>query len=288
MIFKYFDAHTHLNIRFADDWQEAGRRALEAGVAFVNVGADIKSSVLAVEQAKTLGDGVWATVGIHPTEDSADFSVIEKLATDEKVVAIGECGLEYFRLKNEEIKEKPDSAKSSVVAKQKELFKKHIELALKVGKPLMIHCRPASTRSFGEAKDAYEDTWEILKSYKDKFDNKLQFNMHFFAGDWSTAQKFLDLGGYLSFTGVITFTDQYDEVIKKMPLDRLMAETDAPFVTPKVDPKADFVAPVPHRGERNEPAFIQFVAERIAELRSEPGEEVLMALVQNAKNFFRL
>jgi len=284
MIFKYFDAHTHLNIQFADDWREVGKRALEAGVAFINVGADVSRSVLAIRQAKELGDGVWATVGIHPTEDSADFAVIEKLATDEKVVAIGECGLEYFRLKNEEIKEKPDSAKSSVVAKQKELFKKHIELALKVGKPLMIHCRASQENP----ADAYEDTWEILKSYKDKFGDKLQFNMHFFAGDWSTAQKFLDLDGYLSFTGVITFTDQYDEVIKKMPLDRLMAETDAPFVTPKVDPKADFVAPVPHRGERNEPAFVQFVAERIAKLRSEPGEEVLMALVQNAKNFFRL
>jgi len=274
---KFFDAHTHLNLQFDEDWKEVGERALKAGVSFVNVGADAKSSKLALEQVKELDglarrsfSGAGATVGIHPTESSDDFEKIKELAKDEHVVAIGECGLEYFKLVGDVEKEKE---------RQKELFIKHIELALEVGKPLMIHCR-----------DAYDDCYEILKSCfatnsakaslvkkasQDK--QKPLFCLHFFTSDWPTAQKFLGLGAYLSFPGVITFTSQYDEIVKNIPLDRIMSETDAPFA-----------APVPHRGERNEPAYVQFVAERICELRSEPREEILNALVQNAKNFFNL
>ncbi|MFA6416111.1 MAG: TatD family hydrolase [Candidatus Paceibacterota bacterium] len=279
MIPKYFDAHTHLNIQFDTDWQKTGQRALDAGVAFVNVGADVERSKLAVEQAKYFGANGYATVGIHPTEDGADFATIEKLAEEDCVVAIGECGLELmeneknthqnFSAKNlsgQETQNDNEKLKSFEYNKkiQEELFRRHIELALKLDKPLMIHCR-----------EAYEDTWEILNEYRQKVGEKLKFNMHFFAGDWAIAQKFLALGGYLSFTGVITFTDQYDEVIKKMPLDRLMAETDAPFV-----------APVPYRGKRNEPAYVVLVADRIAELRSESREEVLEALIGNTRRFF--
>lgn len=266
MEIKYFDAHTHLNIQFDDDWKEAGGRALSAGVSFVNVGADVERSKLAVEQAKYFGPNGYATVGVHPTEDGTDFGVIEKLAEEDCVVAIGECGLELtqsVKLKaqnlNSKVKSFEDEKKN-----QEELFRKHIELALKVDKPLMIHCR-----------EAYGETYEILKEYRDRVGDQLRFNMHFFAGDWETAQKFLGLGGYLSFTGVITFADQYDEVIKKMPLNRLMSETDAPFV-----------APVPYRGQRNEPAYVVEVAEKIATLRPEPREEVLTALVDNARRFF--
>ncbi|MCX6712559.1 MAG: TatD family hydrolase [Candidatus Vogelbacteria bacterium] len=259
---KFFDAHTHLNMSFEQDWREVGKRTIDSGTWFVNVGADEKSSVLALKQAKELGDGAWATVGIHPTEGGdSDFEVIKELAKDSKVVAIGECGLEYFKIENEEVKKK-----------QCELFIKHIDLALEVGKPLMIHCR-ASEKS----TDAYDDVLEILKGYKAEVGDKLQFDMHFFTSDWPTAQKFLELGGYLSFPGVITFTGQYDEIVKNAPLDRIMSETDAPFVTP-----------VPHRGKRNEPAYVSFVAERIIELRSEPREQVLTALVENAKRFYGL
>ena len=243
MKLKYFDAHTHLNMQFEHDWKEVGKRTIEEGIWFVNVGADARSSKLAVAQARELGTGCWATVGIHPTEGGeSDFAMIVELAKDDKVVAIGECGLEYFRLS--------ETGRDQIIEKQKELFKKHVELALEVGKPLMIHCRA------NKDNDAYKDVWEILKSYKDKAENKLKFNMHFFASDWEMAQKFLGLGGYLSFTGVITFAGQYDEVVKNMPLERIMSETDAPFV-----------APVSHRGEINEPAYVEYVANRICELR---------------------
>lgn len=280
MIPKYFDAHTHLNIQFDNDWQEVGQRALNAGVAFVNVGADVERSKMAVEQAKYFDANGFATVGIHPTEIDAEssqnneenFSVIEELAKDDHVVAIGECGLEYFRINDEAIKQK-----------QKELFIKHIELALKVNKPLMIHCRVSQK----DSTDAYDDILIILKDYHNKVGNRLRFNMHFFVGDWNLAQKFIDIGGYLSFTGVITFADQYDEVVKKMPLDRLMAETDAPFVTPKALVKVDDIT-LPERDKRNEPIYVAYVAERIAELRSESREMVLTTLVANTKHFFNL
>jgi len=262
---KFFDVHTHLNIQFDKDWSEVGQRALGKNVWFINIGANEKSSKLALEQVEKLGIGAWASVGIHPTENNpGNFLEIRKLAEAEKVVAIGECGLEYFRQKDELNKER-----------QKELFKQHIELSVELGKPLMIHCRPASPHVFGEIQDAYEDIWEILNFYKEQNGDRLCFNLHFFLGDWTVAQKFLALDGYLSFPGVITFSDQADEVIKKMPLDRLMSETDAPFATP-----------IPNRGQRNEPAYIQFVAERIASLRSEDEGEVLSALVSNARRFF--
>lgn len=282
---KFFDAHTHLNIQFDEDWQEVGRRALAAGVNFVNVGADVPRSILAVEQAKYFDDKGYATVGIHPTESchseasgeggsgDSDFAVIAELAKDEKVVAIGECGLEYFKLTGDIEAEK---------ARQKELFKKHIELAIELNKPLMIHCRASE-----KTTDAYDNVYEILKGYKDKVGDKLKFNLHFFTSDWPTAKKFLDLGGYLSFPGVITFSSACDETIKNMPLDRIMAETDAPFATPEP------IRSNPHsakasRGKRNEPAYVQFVAERIAELRPEPREEVLTALVENTKRFYKV
>lgn len=305
---KFFDAHAHLNMQFEHDWREVGKRTLKSGISFVNIGADEKSSSLALEQIKYF-DGAClpaeayakagCTVGIHPTEGGdSDFEVIKELAKDDRVVAIGECGLEYYENQNAKIKDQNFSSKiksAEEKEKQKELFKKHIELALEVGKPLMIHCRPASTKSFGEAKDAYEDLLEILRSYFAKASQdkqKLNFCLHFFTSDWGEAKKFLDLGGYLSFPGVITFSSSCDETIKNMPLDRIMAETDAPFATPKPSAeylaKAGFATPVPHRGKRNEPAYVSFVAERIAELRSESREQVLTALVQNAQRFYNL
>jgi len=268
---KFFDAHTHLNIQFDEDWREVGERALNAGVSFVNVGADVPRSILAVEQAKYFGANGYATVGIHPTESGdSDFEKIRELAKEQKVVAIGECGLEYFN-------QGSTFAQSSGATKQKELFKKHIELSLELDKPLMIHCRS------NKDGDAHDDLYEILREYKDRVGDKLQFDLHFFTSDWSTAQKFLDLGGYISFPGVVTFSSVCDETIKNMPLDRIMAETDAPFATPK-----------PVRAEagsaykRNEPAYVQYVAERICDLRLEPREEVLKALVDNAKKFYKI
>jgi TatD DNase family protein len=254
-------------------WQEVGKQTIANGIWFVNVGADLKSSRLAVEQSNELGEGAFSCVGVHPIEkrEEGDFAEITELARDPKVVAIGECGLEYYRIEDEEVKRQ-----------QKELFKKHIDLALELDKPVMIHCRATQNNTQKNdgsplVTDAHEDVLEILKDYRRKVGDKLRFNMHFFTGTWAMAEKFIELGGYFSFNGVITFTTQYDEIVRNVPLDRIMSETDAPFV-----------APVPYRGKRNEPAYVEYVAKRICGLRPEPQGEVLTALVINAERFFQL
>jgi TatD DNase family protein len=282
---KLFDIHSHLNLpEFDRDWSEVLTRTLEADCWTITVGADLASSKKAVEIARFRPEGVWATVGFHPT-DAADLSEeawceLAELAKDAKVVAIGECGLEYYeRVANDELR-----MTDEVKEKQKQLFRKHIELALELGKPLMIHCRPSQG-----SMDAYEDAIEILNKYgemtrddlrmtngfKKTGQNTLRGNFHFFAGGWEVAQKCLALGFTLSFTGVITFSSQYDEVIKTAPAEMILAETDAPFV-----------APVPYRGARCEPIMVAEVVKRMAELRGRSAEEMAEITVLNGKRLF--
>lgn len=254
----YFDVHTHLNLpEFEGDWQKVGERALKSDTWLINVGVDLPSSRRAIEIAKVLGHGVWASVGLHPHDQNgflADWEEFKQLAANPEVVAIGECGLDYFRLDAEENKER-----------QKTLFRHQIELALELGKPLMVHCR-----------DAYDDLINILQEYKEREGGeKLRGNIHFFAGGQDVAESLINMGFTLSFTGVITFANQYDEVIREVPLGHLLAETDAPFVTP-----------VPYRGQRNEPLYVREVAERLAELKKEEREVVLESLVQTAIKLF--
>lgn len=249
---KYIDIHAHLN--FADydhDRAEVIKRTLEAGIGVINIGTDAKTSKEVVKLAEE-NEEMWATVAMHPHSAAEDFddSYFKTLAQHSKVVAIGECGLDYFQVESEEIKER-----------QKELFKQHIKLAKEVGKPLMLHIR-----------DSYDDVLMILKQ-----EGAGRAHAHFFVGSQEVAQKFLDRGDTLSFTGVITFTDAYDEVIKNVPLDKLMAETDAPYV-----------APVPYRGKRNEPLYVKEVYKKIAELRGLSEEEVRAALLINARRVFDL
>jgi TatD DNase family protein len=175
------------------------------------------------------------------------------------VIAVGECGLDYYRC-DESTKEL-----------QKKTFIQHIELANRLNKPLMLHIRPA-LQSLGDGGNAYEDALEIIKTHA-----KVRGDVHFFAGDWNIAKQFLDLGFTLSFTGVVTFTHDYDEVIKNTPLDMLLSETDAPYV-----------APVPHRGKRNEPAYVIEVVRQIAEIRGENVEKVRAQIMANSRRIFAL
>ena len=266
---KYFDAHTHVNFAaFDTDREETILRAKETGVAMNVVGTQKDTSMSAVALAEKY-DKVYATIGLHPihtsksyhdekelgeggkafTSRGEEFNVAEyeRLGKNKKVIAIGECGLDYFRC-DESTKEK-----------QKKVFIEHIELANKLKKPLMLHIR-----------NAYEDALEILKAH-----SKVKGDTHFFAGDWATARKFLDFGFTLSFTGVLTFTHDYDEVVKNAPLDMLMSETDAPYV-----------APVPHRGKRNEPAYVVEVVRAIARIRGEDLDTVAAQLFSNARRVF--
>lgn len=257
---KYIDIHSHLHFPDYDkDRREVVERTKSEGCWVINVGTDIKTSESAVGLAEQEGKGFFATIGLHPThtEEIFDFNIYKKLGSHPKVVAIGECGLDYFRLK-EETKEG-----------QKKVFAEQIRLANELKKPLMCHVRTSA--SLGTS-NAYADAYEILKA-----EAHVPANMHFFAGTWDEAKIFLDIGCTLSFTGVLTFARNYDEVVKNMPLERIMAETDCPFV-----------APAPYRGKRNEPLYVTEVYKAIANIRGEDEEAVREAIVQNAKRVFML
>jgi TatD DNase family protein len=268
---KYFDAHTHTNfVAYKDDREEVIKRAKEAGVALNVVGTQTDTSAAAVELAKKY-DNVFATIGLHPVHTSKsyhdvkelgeggkeftsrgeefDYSVYEELGKNPRVIAIGECGLDYYR------------AEPETKAVQKKAFIGQIELANALKKPLMLHIR-----------NAYDDALEILKAHA-----IVRGDVHFFAGDWTIAKKFLDLGFTLSFTGVVTFTHDYDEVVQSAPLDMLLSETDAPYITP-----------VPHRGKRNEPAYISETVKAIARIRGKEESVVAEALFTNACRVFQL
>lgn len=253
---EFIDAHCHMNFEsYAQDRDEVVARALQAGVWMINVGTTRETSASAVSVARSYPQGVYAIVGMHPVQDGEssenfDYDFFKKLASDERVVAIGECGLDYFRAdKNSPLK----------MAAQKESFEAQIMLAKELGKPLMLHIR-----------DAYKDALEILRAHPG-----VRGNAHFFAGSLEDAKAFFDIGFTISFTGVITFTNDYDEIVQYAPLDMILSETDAPYVTP-----------VPNRGKRNEPLFVRDVVHKIAQIRGQGEEIVKKAIISNAGRLF--
>lgn len=248
---KYFDIHSHLNSsKYDEDREEVIAKMKESGTHTVVVGTGLELSKKALSLAEK-HDGIYATIGVHPVDDVTEIfneKEFEKLVKHPKVIAIGECGLDFFH-----------QDKANDYGRQKGLFIKQIEFALKHDKPLMIHSR-----------DAYEEVLEILEQLGGST-SKLWGNVHFFAGDTSIAERFFALGFTISFTGVITFTHDYDEVVRQAPLDMIMSETDAPYV-----------APMPYRGKRNEPLYVSKVVERIAAIKEASEEHVRETLVKNA------
>jgi TatD DNase family protein len=275
---KYFDAHTHVNfVAYKDDTEATIERAKAAGVGMNIVGTQFDTSSAAVALAERF-ENAWATIGLHPIHTSKsyhdekelgeggkeftsrgehyDISKYEALGRHPRVIAFGECGLDYYRV--------DESTKDAQV----DAFIQQIELANTLQKPLMLHIRPG----VGEGGNAYDDALQVLAAHA-----KVRGDVHFFAGDWNVAQKFLELGFTLSFTGVITFTQDYDEVVRNTPLDMLLCETDAPYVTP-----------APHRGKRNEPAYVPYVVERIAQIKHESVERTAGQLLANAARVFAI
>lgn len=277
MDLQLIDIHAHVNFNaFREDGDDVVRRTLAEKIGMVMVGSQIDTSRRAVEYAERYPEGVWAAVGLHPIHlvsfevdasemggggvpgfqtrpEAFDAGTYRALALHPKTIAIGECGLDYFRTGQTEEEKKA----------QHDTLRLQIRLAREVKKPLIIHCR-----------NAYDDLYAILKEEEA---GEVGGTIHFFAGTWADAQKFLSLGFHLSFTGVITFAKNYDEVVQKAPIDRLMVETDAPYV-----------APVPYRGKRNEPRYVREIAARVAELRGMSFEEVAQATTENARKLFRL
>src|SRR3989344_2867407 len=286
MLPKFFDIHSHPNFAaFDGDRDETIKRSLESGV-FVNVvGTQKDTSKSALELAEKY-EGVYATVGLHPIHtgksfhdkdeigeggqeftsrgESFDYDYYKKLAIHPKVVAIGECGLDYFRIEYQVL---------SIKEKQEVAFQKHIELAIEVKKPLMLHLRN------GENRSAYKDAFAILISYiiNHTSGSSLRGNLHFFAGTTEEAKPFLDAGFTFSFTGVVTFARSYDEIIRYLPLDRILSETDAPYV-----------APAPYRGKRNEPLYVIEVVKSIARIRNEDEEKARTQILKNAEKLFNI
>ncbi len=252
-----FDTHTHVNLdQFDADADAVIKRCLDADIWMVNVGTDLARSQKAIALAHRYKEGVYASVGLHPNDvgAAADFSVFEELARDEKVVGIGETGLDYFRTTEKEKQEL-----------QKDFFIKHIKLAQKVKKPLIVHCR-----------NAHEDVLKTLHASRFTLHDPPGV-MHFFTGTKDDARAYLELGMYISFSGVITFAKEYEDVVRFVPLERIVVETDAPYA-----------APVPHRGKRNEPSYVKHVAEKIAELKGLSFEEVARQTTKNALTLFGL
>lgn len=300
MKYEYIDIHCHPNLGELKNGQdEVIANMRKRGVAGIVVGVDLESSREAVRLAVE-HEHLWATVGLHPNYtqgEKLDISSFSGLLKQPKVVGMGECGIDYFRGQqaNERahtlaIPPQPKEAGSAYFRqsttqvgeeaeegwkeKQWEVFKQQVELAIKHDKPLMIHCRPSKG-----TMDAYEDVASYLETIMGDVRRPplLWGNMHFFVGNVEMAKRFWALGFTTSFTGVLTFTHDYDNVVREAPLDMILTETDAPYA-----------APVPHRGEVNQPAYVRYVAEKIAELKGEPLERVQEAVLKNAKRVFGL
>ena len=259
---KYFDAHAHIQFSpYDDDRNEIIARMKEEEVGAILVGVDLPSSKTAIETAE-LSDTFYASVGLHPNHDGEvfDMEAYAELAKHPKVVAIGECGIDYYR------PESPEEVKQV----QKELFKQHVDLAAKLDKPLIIHGRPSKG-----TMDAYEDILAILTEKKAQYGEKVRGDIHFFVGGVQEAQKLISLGFTVSYTAVVTFARDYDEAIRSIPLESLLSETDAPYV-----------APASRRGSRNDPLAVQEVVAKLAEVRGEDPEVLRKAILQNAARVF--
>lgn len=250
-----FDTHVHLNAdQFEDDVDEVIQRAKDTGVEkMIVVGFDEKTIKKAMKLVETY-EFLYAAVGWHPV-DAIDLTEdylawIEELASHPKVVAIGETGLDYHWEKS------PKDV-------QKEVFKKQIRLAKRVKLPIIIHDR-----------NAHQDIVNVLEEENAK---EVGGIMHCFGGDISIAKACLEMNFHISFGGPVTFKNASlpKEVVKEIPLDRLLIETDAPFL-----------APHPYRGKRNEPAYVKLVAEKIAELKNITYEELAQKTTENAKKLF--
>jgi len=270
------DTHAHLNFNaYKEDIEDVIKRSLENDVWIINVGSQYSTSKRAVEIAKNYPKGVYAAVGLHPIhlsngifktkidkeeiefetrEEEFDYEKYKELAQSEKVVAIGEIGFDYWYKPKTKIK--LDEFKN----RQRETFLKQLKLSDDLNLPVMFHCRVA-----------HADLINILESQN----KKPRGVIHCFSGNWEEAQKYLAMGLSLGFNGII-FKLNVDEVIAKTPLERILIETDCPYLIPP-----------PMKG-RNDPLYVKYVAERIAKIKNLSYEEISDITAENAVKLFNL
>ncbi|MFA6999558.1 MAG: TatD family hydrolase [Candidatus Paceibacterota bacterium] len=295
---KYIDIHSHTNFKAFDEDRDAViSRALLNDTWVINIGTQYDTSKKAVEMTNEYGEGVYATIGLHPIHTGASYhdeqelgsdgqeftsrgEIFDKekykeLANNKKVVGIGECGLDYYHME------------SDTIEKQKTAFISQIELSNEMGLPLMLHIRNqpnASTPSLRATPqegnlNAYADVADLLEKYSKR---SIKGVSHFFAGSVEDMKRFIEIGIYISFAGPITYKPKpeicdYESVIRETPLEMILADTDSPYV-----------APVPHRGTRNEPSYVKDIVAKIAQIKGLDEEKVANQIVLNAKRLFDL
>lgn len=286
---KYIDIHAHTNFKaFEEDRDEVISRALENDTWVINIGTQYDTSKKAVEMTNDYPTGVYSCIGLHPIHTGKSYHDVSELGEEGqeftsrgeifdkekyrelvklgKVVGIGECGFDYYHLNEDSIE------------KQKIAFITQIELANELGLPLMLHVRNNPT---DKTHNAYFDVYELIKKYSD-VGRPIKGVSHFFAGSIEDMKRFVEIGVYISFAGPITYKPKpeicdYIGVIKETPINMILTDTDSPYV-----------APVPHRGKRNEPVYVQEIIKKIAEIKSLPENEVAGAIFENAKRVFGL
>lgn len=281
---QFFDTHAHVNFKdFRDDADEVIRRSLDNNTWMVLVGSEYKTSGRALAYANKYESGVYAAVGLHPnqleeivahtsdangsmqymtTGEEFNYDTYEKLAKSEKTVAIGEIGLDYYHLDL-------SSDIAAIKKKQKIVLLEQLRLARSLGLPVIIHCR-----------QAHDDLLPLLQEFKKENRDTIPADrpwgvIHCFSGDENLAWEYFKLGLMISFTGLVTFSQMWDDLIRKIPLEKIMIETDCPYMTPE-----------PYRGQRNEPLLVQYVAGRIAEIKGMKLEKVAEITTANARMFF--
>lgn len=253
----FIDSHAHLDDgRFDEDREDIIEAIKKNDIDIVvNIGADLSTSINSIKLAEKY-DFIYATVGVHPhdakTMDDNTINLLKTFAQKEKVVGIGEIGLDYYY----------DNSPREI---QKKRFIEQIELAKELDMPIVVHTR-----------DAAGDTMEIIKNSQD---GRLRGVMHCYSGSVEQAFEYIDLGFYISLGGPVTFKNSRvsKEVAKKIPLEKLMIETDSPYLTPE-----------PYRGKRNNPMYVKYVAEKIAEIREVSVEEIGKYSSENTKRLFNI
>jgi TatD DNase family protein len=281
---QFFDTHAHVNFKdFKDDADEVIRRSLDNNTWLVLVGAEYKTSNRALNYANKYESGVYAAIGLHPTHleeviahssdekgstqyltrgEDFDYATYEKLAKFEKVVAIGEIGLDYYHLDL-------SGDIAAIKKKQKKVLLEQLRLARSLNLPVIIHCRQAHDDLLPLLQDFRKENRHLIDS------TKPWGVIHCYSGDENLAWEYFKSGLMISFTGLITFSQMWDDLIRKIPLEKIMIETDCPYMTPE-----------PYRGQRNEPLLVQYVANRIAEIKNIKLEKVAEVTTENAKRFF--
>jgi len=258
----FVDLHCHLQFDDFNDIRDLVINEMKNNnVVGINVGVDEKSSRAGIELSKKYPGLFWSTIGLHPLYPNDSYDTEDLLKDDNlnsNICGIGECGLDYFRITGENVNEFDlDKIKDF----QKDIFIDQIQMSIKYDRPLMLHVR-----------DSYRETLEILKENFKGVVKEYKGNVHFFAGTIDEAKEFLDLGFSISFTGVVTFVESYRDLVRYVPIERMFAETDSPYVAPK-----------PFRGQKNNPNNVREIYKKIAEIKEIDINEVIDIFYNNAK-----